>query len=411
MIGVINTTNTQVMSDLKEIKKENGTVPAFARNSLKQQSIKIQSNQRIFYIGVLVMKKALSFVLALVMTLVIVFPAGAMSIDEGVDNLRTLWSRGNGPEVNGEDIDYSYYSPVENGASEEKSYPLVIIMAGALEGIIEGFELTANALASWTADEFQSKFHNGGAFLLIGRAPEEDKHYWDTSEITPSFKAAIDDFIKKNPCVDTNRIYTVGWCLGGTGSLNLATMYPDFFAAAMIMCPNRAVTEGEAMILKDKPVWFMGCKKDSYVSYENVMVKSWNNLKKASNDKTKIRFTTYEEAPGVTLADTFSFIQNHDVWTNVAYDMNSGRPEYKGEQTINGNGDVLSSPSVIEWLNSATLDKNADTSGSRPSDAYLFFYEKVIDAVRDFMMKVILNFLNDFGYIELPEVYQFKKIF
>ena len=93
------------------------------------------------------------------------------------DFLRDLWNRGEGPEVNGIDIDYSYYSPVENGADSEKKYPLVIIMAGALEGVVQGFELTANALALWTAERFQKRFHNENAFLLIGRAPEEQKPY------------------------------------------------------------------------------------------------------------------------------------------------------------------------------------------------------------------------------------------
>lgn len=356
------------------------------------------------------MKKLLSILTALLLVTGFILPAGAMSIDEGIDNLRALWSRGIGPEVNGQAIDYSYYSPVANGASRAKKYPLAIIMAGALEGIVEGYELTANGLATWTADEYQSKFHNGGAFLLIGRAPEENYHYWDSKSMAISFKAAIDDFVKSNPNVDTNRIYTIGWCLGGVGSLHLATMYPDFFAATMIMCPTRDITPGEAQILKDKPVWLMGCKKDTYVSYTRVVLKSWYNLKKAANDKSKIRFTCYNEAPGVTLAETFPFIRNHDMWTNVAYDMRSDRPEYKGEKTINGNGDRIFSPSVIKWLNAAELDKNADTSGKLPSGAYLFYYDILKDRARDMLMKVILNFLNDFGYIDLPENYQFKEL-
>ena len=118
------------------------------------------------------MKKLISIILALVVVLGAALPCLAMSISKGVDSLRTLWSRDNGPMVNGHDIDYSYYSPVANGKSANKKYPLVVIMAGALEGLVEGFELTANALASWTTDEYQSRFHNGAAFLLIGRAPE-----------------------------------------------------------------------------------------------------------------------------------------------------------------------------------------------------------------------------------------------
>ena len=71
------------------------------------------------------MKRLLSILLALVFAVSAAFPAFSMSIDEGVDNLRTLWSRDKGPEVGGEDIDYSCYSPVANGADDSKKYPLV----------------------------------------------------------------------------------------------------------------------------------------------------------------------------------------------------------------------------------------------------------------------------------------------
>ncbi len=347
------------------------------------------------------MKKLISVILALVVVLGAALPCLAMSISKGVDSLRTLWSRDNGPMVNGHDIDYSYYSPVANGKSANRKYPLVVIMAGALEGLVEGFELTANALASWTADEYQSRFHNGAAFLLIGRAPEEEEYYWDSSVITPAFMAAIDDFAKKNPCVDKNRIYTIGWCLGGIGSLNLMTMYPDYFAAGMIMTPSREITPGEAKIIKDKPIWLMGCKRDTYVSYLNVMLRSWYNLKKETNHPENIRYTVYDRAPGVTLADTFPFINNHDVWTNVAYDMDSDNKEYKGEKTIDGNGNEIDSPTAIAWLNSFTLDKNADTSGKLPSPFYKFFKETLKNEERVFIIKVILRFLDTFGYIDL----------
>lgn len=347
------------------------------------------------------MKKIIAITIALITVVSFALPSFAMSINEGVDNLRTLWSRGNGPEVDGLDIDYSYYSPVENGAKANKKYPLVIIMAGALEGVVEGFELTANALASWTADEYQSKFHNGGAFLLIGRAPEEDWHYWDSSDIIPAFKAAIDDFVSKNPNVDTSRIYTLGWCLGGNGSINLATLYPDFFAAAVIICPNRAITKGEAKILKDKPVWLMGCKRDTYVSYLNVIVPSWNRLKAAASDLSEKRLTTCAKAPGVTLADKFPFIQNHNMWSNVAEDMQSKDPAYVGLTTVDGEGNSIINPSIIDWLSSKTLSEKPEISGSSPGMVHKFFNETIRSEFRKGFFYVVLHLLDQFGYIDL----------
>ena len=200
------------------------------------------------------------------------------------DALRKLWRRGQGDPVNGIAIDYSFYSPVQNGADPAKKYPLVIIMAGALEGVVPGFELTANALAYWTAPHIQARFPNGGAYLLSGRAPEEKKLYWDSTKLTAPFKAAIDGFIAANENVDTQRIYSIGWCLGGTGSLNLAAGYPDFFAAAIVITPSRPFSHTEARRLANTPFWLMGCKADNYVSYRGIVQKSQTRLNRYAKD-------------------------------------------------------------------------------------------------------------------------------
>ena len=55
------------------------------------------------------MKRITAVILALVILLSAALPCSAMSISEGVDQLRTLWSLNNGPMVNGHDIDYSSY--------------------------------------------------------------------------------------------------------------------------------------------------------------------------------------------------------------------------------------------------------------------------------------------------------------
>ena len=65
------------------------------------------------------------------------------------DKYRAKFQRDNGPLVGDWDIDYSYYSPMTDGAPEDKTYPLVIITAGALEGWAEGIEIQANEMPLW----------------------------------------------------------------------------------------------------------------------------------------------------------------------------------------------------------------------------------------------------------------------
>lgn len=312
--------------------------------------------------------------------------AGAMSINEGVASLRTLWSRGNGPKVGGWDIDYSYYSPVENGADTALKYPLVVIMAGAGEGASEGYELQANNMPKWTAEEYQRRFTNSGAYMFIARAPEEDGLYWDSREVIPSLKAAIDDFCAKNPNVDTSRIYCMGWCLGGTGAIELTSAYPESFAAAVIMCPNRALTSDEINSLKNTPVWYMGCTADSYSLYSTCVKPSWNALRNASDCRSELRLTSCSKAPDVYLAIGVKFISNHNMWENVAEDMHYTGGGYADLKTVDGDGNEIADPYLISWLCSFTSE-NKQADGK--SDTSVSVSQKVRNFFRNILFKLL----------------------
>lgn len=259
-----------------------------------------------------------------------------ISIDDGLKKLQSQFSRDKGPLVNDYAIDYSFFSPVTDEA-DQTAYPLIVIMAGAREGAYEGKELTANEFANWSSREFQARFlESGGAFILIARAPEERLVNWNAFELIAPLKAAIDDFIVKHPQVDTKRIYTIGWCLGAKGAINLAGNYPGLIAAAVIMVPPFKISESDAKKLSNIPVWLFGCKNDSYASYDLYIEPTWERLVKyASNPKLR-RFTSFDTAVNTT------FFFNHNVWLMVSHDMNYTGNGYSGMKTINGNGEELS---------------------------------------------------------------------
>ncbi len=326
------------------------------------------------------------------------------SIDHRVDEVRAMWSRGVGPEINGVDIDYSYYSPIENGAPTDKKYPMIIIMAGALEGLQEGFELVANAMPKWTTAEYQARFEDDAAYLFIARAPEEDWLYWDYSDLVPGLKASIDGFCNANPNVDTDRIHIIGWCLGGNGAINLATTYPNEFASATIMCPDRAISENEAQALKNMPVWFMGSETDTYSSYKNCVLKSYNRLCEVSSRRSDIRLTSYSSAPDVPLLEWIPFIFNHNLWDNLAYDMASTQPEYTDMKTVDGKGNAVENASSIAWLNSHYLSDGRESSDARETETFqykikFFFQEDVKVFLKSRLMKLMLNTFTLLGWI------------
>ena len=326
------------------------------------------------------------------------------STEYRIDEVRAMWSRGNGPEVNGYDIDYSYFSPVENGASAENKYPMIIIMAGALEGLQEGFELVANAMPTWTTAEYQSRFKTGGAYLFIARAPEENWLYWDSSKLIPSLKASIDDFCLKNPNVDAENINIIGWCLGGNGAINLASSYPDEFASVTVMCPDRAISKDEAQALKNMPVWFVGSETDTYSSYKGCILKSYNRLCEVSNRKEDIRLTSYGSAPDVPLLGWIPFIFNHNLWDNLACDMQSDNPEYTDVMTVDGNGNIIDNPSPLSWIDSCSISDGRENSEARETESLkykisYFLNENVKITFKSGLMRLMLNTFTLLGWI------------
>lgn len=302
-------------------------------------------------------KKLVSVLLSVVMlsSVFAVLPS-AMSLDQGLDALRSQWSRDRGPKADGYSIDYSYYSPKKN-SSDNTKYPLCIFLAGMGEGEYEGKELIANSFPLWSADENQKEFQNaGGAYLLIARAPEPV--YWNMAP-TASLKAAIDDFIKKNPNVDTDRIYVLGWCLGAVGATRYATDYPDSVAGIVLMATASAVSASEAKALSNTAVWLVHSKSDGYALYDLYCSPSWNNLKKYSNNPEKLRLTSCESAPDAGI------LKSHLTWAYMEQDCrdNGG---CKGLKTINGNGETVENVRAISWLSqwSQYKETGADESCS-----------------------------------------------
>lgn len=130
--------------------------------------------------------------------------------------------------------EYLYYTP-EVTAGEK--YPLVIWFHGAFSGINTWTSMfNSNDIMLFASEEYQAKFHNGGAYVITPRSAEFGGIGWLAGMTTPVL-AAIDDFIVKNPQVDTSRIYVGGFSMGGGMTWWMLQARPDMFAAAFPVCP------------------------------------------------------------------------------------------------------------------------------------------------------------------------------
>jgi hypothetical protein len=98
--------------------------------------------------------------------------------------------------------------------------------------------------------------------------------------------------------VDEERIYVTGLSMGGFGTWDLASEYPQRFAAIAPICGGGHPEE--AWNMRHLPVWVFHGAKDQVVNIglSEIMVKS---LKKYNN---KVKYTIYPDA-------------NHDSWTET----------------------------------------------------------------------------------------------
>ena len=333
------------------------------------------------------------------------------------DKYRALFRRDNGPLIGDWDIDYSYYDPTAYGADAETAYPLVVILAGALEGWKEGIEIAANEMPLWADEKYQSRFHNGHAFMLVARAPEEDNLYWDQSCLVESLLAAILDFCEKHPSVDRTRIHLIGWCVGSLGVMNLASSYPEVFASAVMMAPSRAINKSEAARLREMPIWIMSGLYDTHALYHLYTAPTWGRLKTYALDARKLRLTTFQRAIDVNFVPQVPIVGNHNFWDWASEDCHfegeNGHGvdheyvltgSYKGVKTIDGADRAIEDPYLIAWLNQYTNEGRSTIRDPRrnirPSERWnSFFHETIGHNSRLLVFKCVIAIYRQLGWM------------
>ncbi len=156
-------------------------------------------------------------------------------------------------------LPYRLLKPLNFDAA--KKYPLVILLHGAGErGDDNKLQL------KWGAPDFakadvREKYP---AFVLVPQCPKEKKWVemdWggDTgtapADAGPTQKLLLGtiDTVQKEFPIDPDRLYVTGLSMGGYGTWDLITRYPDRFAAAAPICGGGDKTKAGAA--KPVPVW------------------------------------------------------------------------------------------------------------------------------------------------------------
>ena len=321
------------------------------------------------------MKRVLTFFLCLLMLCGLAMPVFAVSLNEGNGALNAQFQDG----TTSKGHDYVYYSPVR-GANDNARYPLFIWLHGAGSGGEKRQQIAWYDIVRFASDEYQQRFEQGGCYVFAPRDPGVVMSSWEAND-TSTLKSTIDEFISSQKGhIDMDRIYISGYSTGGSMVWNMATAYPNFFAAVI---PGSALLQPSTtsmQLLKDVSVWIFCCDKDPYVSAQTVSAKPvFNALKSVTNRPQGVRISVFSQA---VLPDYSKKHENgavawdceHYTWMAITNDMHMyDGTVYAHQTTTDGTGKTISFPTeggFISWLTQQHRTTENSSSGGKSKNVF-----------------------------------------
>lgn len=172
---------------------------------------------------------------------------------------------------------YNYWlsTPDTSNDSVKEKKPLVVFLHGAS---LRGTDLN-RVLRYGTIDAIKRGL-DMDAYVM---APQTSSA-WSPKKI----KNTVDYVTEHHDDIDTTRIYVIGMSLGGYGTIDYASTYPDKVAAAMAICGGGSV-EGQEN-LNDIPLWIVHGTNDKAVSVKE-SDKVVTKMKQADAETPRLIYT------------------------------------------------------------------------------------------------------------------------
>ncbi len=311
----------------------------------------------------------------------------ALPTSAGIQALRDEFDSDVAPMAGAYALDYCIYSPA--GENDAAKYPLVIFLHGIGHADYVDAQLDDSDFPYWASAELQSRFTEGGAFILLPRAPENKLVYWGDTLIEP-LRAVVDDVIAKHgDNIDTTKIFIGGSSAGGEMTWNMISAFPEYFAGAFPIAATGSVSETDAKNCADVAVWMISSKKDPAVNYAMVTQPLWKMLIENNSNPANCRLSSFDK---VTEPAGNAASDNHHMAKTVTYDLHMlDGSTYPDLETIDGNGNVvkLDSPNgIIYWMNSVSSDYDGTPAGDA-GNANVSLFTYIIAVIRNFGLKLV----------------------
>lgn len=190
-------------------------------------------------------------------------------------------------------------------AHSKRKLPLVIFLHGSGERGQDNEKHLVHVIPYLSGDSIQKIYPS---IILAPQCAEND--YWspvkrfewtfdENGAVKPSMQKLIKliEEIRKEPKVDTHRIYVIGLSMGSFGTYDLIQRKPDWFAGAVPICGGGDTTKTDQY--SKVPLWIFHGAKDDVVppSQSRQIIENLNRI------GVQPRYTEFPEG-------------NHGIWEN-----------------------------------------------------------------------------------------------
>lgn len=229
----------------------------------------------------------------------------------------------------GRTYSYSEYQPQQ----DNKKNALVIWLHGAGEGGTDtSIDLLANEVTALAGDKFQSELNN--AYVITPQCPTMwmdggNKTYQNGDKGSIYAKGLFDlinNYVKNNADIDTNRIYIGGCSNGGYMTMEMILKHPDYFAAAFPICEafyDEYITDKQIQSLKNLPIWFTYAKTDTTVDFTKTTEPTVKRLLAAGNKNVHVSaFDDVHDTSGLYKDANGNPYEYNGHWSWIYWDNN-----------------------------------------------------------------------------------------